>query len=140
MIPGSGIIRSGELNNRKRKFRNEEYLKFIRQLPCCVRHTRAVQIQAHHVALKGMSSNVNDYYAVPLSHDIHVSGSGHVTCEKLEELCNERLYDVVIFYLSMYLEYLAGRYDFDKDSECGFILLKRRIFNNGKIKESKDYQ
>jgi hypothetical protein len=116
------------MNSRKRKFRNEDYLKFIRQLPCCVRLTRAVQIHAHHVALKGMSSIVNDYYAVPLSHDIHISGSGHITCERLEGLVGERLYDVAIFYLSMYIEYLAGRYDLERDSECGFIILKRRCY------------
>jgi hypothetical protein len=119
------------MNSRKRKNRNEDYLKFIRRLPCCVRQTRAVAIDAHHVALKGMSSNTNDYYAVPLSHDLHVGGS-HVTIERLDSLLSENVYDVIVFYLSLYIDYLSGKYDLDRDSECGFIDLRGRFFG-GKI-------
>lgn len=111
---------------KSRNFKDKDYLKFIRSLPCCVRHTRDY-IDAHHVKLKGMGGgNVNDYYAVPLERELHTGGMSHISFTRLEELLGEDPKDIVIFYLALYIEFLNNNYDRDADEQACFIELKRK--------------
>lgn len=115
-----------DMNFKKRKFRNKKYLKFIRSLPCSITGLR-YRIDAHHVYVKGMGAgNVNDYYTVPLSNDKHIKTDGHINKQMLEDEIKEDPRDLIIFYLSMYVEKLEGKYDVDADDYAKFIELKRK--------------
>lgn len=114
-----------KMNIKNRKFKNEKYLNFIRSLPCAVYH-KLINIDAHHTDVIGMSRIRNDFYAIPLSHFLHVGNKGHITREKLEEYIGEDVRDLVIFYLSIYILYLQEEYDPRSDSMISFVNLKRK--------------
>ena len=112
--------------HKNRKFKNEDYLKFIRSLPCCVRHSKDC-IDAHHTDVKGMGGGfVNDFTAVPLERFLHTGQFSHISYEKLRSLIKEDPKELIIFYLSLYAEYLQGKYDLEADSYVNFIELKRK--------------
>ena len=69
----------------------------------------------------------NDHYMIPLSAEIHVSGAGHITEGKLGALMGEPVQDRIIFYLGLFFDYKAGRYDLDADECCNFVELRRRL-------------
>jgi hypothetical protein len=88
---------------------------------------RLSKVQAHHVAVIGMSSARNDYYVVPLSWEYHVGNIAHITEQKLINYCGgEDLRDLCLFYVSLYIEWKAGRYDIDADEVMNFVELRRR--------------
>ena len=115
------------LNTKNRSFINEDYLNFIRQLPCCIEGSMGVS--AHHTDVKGMGGITNDYYAIPLSPLHHIGNGGHITQPKLTDLIKENIAELVIFYLSLYIEYQAGRYDLEADKECNFYELRKKLKN-----------
>ncbi len=114
------------LNTKNRIFINEDYLNFIRRLPCAVNGLTGVN--PHHTATKGMGGITNDHYAIPLNPFVH-TGSGHITEKKLEELLKENIEQRVIFYLSLYIEYKAGEYDLEADECCNFFQLRKKLKN-----------
>ncbi len=111
------------LNTKNRKATNEEYLNFIRRLPCVV--TGKCGVQAHHTDVIGRQGIRNDYYAVPLNAQIHVGG-GHITEFELEHKAKETIGEMVIFYLSLYAEWKTGLYDLEADESCNFLTLRRK--------------
>ena len=113
------------LNPNNRIFENKDYLDFIRRLPCSI--TGMTGVQAHHAATKGMGGGTNDYYAVPLHNLQHIGPGGHITEQKLEAGVNERITERIIFYLSLYIEFLDSKYDLDADEECNFYQLRRKM-------------
>jgi len=113
------------LNRFNRIFKNENYLKFIRRLPCAV--LGKCGVHPHHVSPKGMSSITNDYYCIPLKPEIHVKGDGHITYEQLMDKIKEIPGERILFYLSLYIEYLEGKYDLEADEQASFIELKRKM-------------
>lgn len=113
------------MNNKNRKFENKQYIEFIHALPCVVSGKCGEGIHAHHVAPKGMGGIVNDYYALPLWHDIHVSGSGHISRQVLQDYIDEPLSELIIFHNSLYIEFISGRYSPDMDIETDFYTYKK---------------
>jgi hypothetical protein len=85
-----------------------------------------MKVHAHHSDPIGFSQVRNDYTALPLRFDIHVPDKGHIGYDELEQKAGEDLQDLVMFYMSIYIEYLEGKYDIEKDEECQFYELKRR--------------
>jgi hypothetical protein len=115
------------MNKRGRKNINEDYLNFIRCLPCAVSGKAGEDIHAHHVDVIGMSQVRNDYYAIPLSARFHVSGGNHITLNRLTNLIKENPLDRIIFYNSLYIDFMSGRYDIEADTSMNFITLKRKL-------------
>jgi hypothetical protein len=119
------------MNYKQRTVIDPEYLSFIHRLPCCV--TGKCGVHAHHVAVKGMSSVVNDRYAIPVSSDIHFDGISHVTIERLQRKIMEPIYELIIFYNALYSDYITGKYNLDGDETVSFVELRKRISGgNGK--------
>ena len=112
------------MNNKNRVFINEDYLNFIRRLPCSAKGITGVH--AHHAATKGMGSVRNDYYAIPLSWEPH-TGKGHITEARLTDYLKEGIEERVIFYLALFIEWKAGRYDLDADESCNFYELRKKL-------------
>lgn len=113
------------MNFKNRIFKSKNYIEFIHKLPCAVTGKNGEGIQAHHVAPKGMGGILNDYFAIPLWHDIHINNSGHITTDKLQSLIDEPVHEIVIFHLSLYVEHLIDKYDPEIDIETGFYEYKR---------------
>lgn len=84
-------------------FKDEKYLKYIRQLPCLVCSRPS---ESHHVWHSGGKKLSNDYLAVPLCNSHHTMGGdsyhrlGHDTFEKRHNL---DLKDEIINLLCDYL-------------------------------------
>jgi hypothetical protein len=112
------------LNTKNRVFKNPDYLKFIRRLPCAI--TDISGVQAHHAATKGMGGITNDYFAVPLTALKH-TGSGHITENQLADEMNEDIQQRIIFYLSLYIEWKFGSYDLEEDEENYFYQLRKKL-------------
>ena len=114
------------MNNKNRAAINEDYLSFIRRLPCAAKGKTVVHV--HHADPTGIGGNVrNDYYAVPLNWQDHVGKTAHMTDAKLSGLLGERVEDRVIFYLSLYIEHLEGKYDIEADECCQFYELRKKL-------------
>ena len=119
------------MNNKNRKFENNDYLDFVRQLPCGITGRAGDNIHPHHADVIGRQGIRNDYYTIPLIWNKHNSKGGHITRAKLADDLKEDPRDFIIFLLSLYIEYLQGRYDLDGDRACNFVEYRRRMI--GKI-------
>ena len=109
---------------KTRKFESKNYLEFIRRLPCHVTGKTGKEVSPHHVKLKGMGGVGNDYYAIPLSFDVH-GGYHHNGREAFETVAGEDIRDIAVFYMSMYIEWIEGRYNLDADESTSFMELRR---------------
>jgi hypothetical protein len=115
------------MNNRKRIFENKKYLDFIRSLPCAVSGKAVESVQAHHTAPTGRQAVQNDYYALPLEAFYHTPNGNHITASRLTGLIKENIEERIIFYMSLYIEYLEGRYDPEVDRDCNYMTLRRKL-------------
>ncbi len=114
------------MNLRPMAYQNEKYLAFIRKLPCAI-SGRCGRIHAHHVGGKGLgSSHRNDYTAVPLDYEYHV-GKGHITTDLLEHRTGLTAIELAFFYMCLYAEHIAGRYEPEDDMEMGYIVLRKKL-------------
>ena len=113
------------MNKRQRKFENPKYLNFLRKLPCPITGKALERNHPHHVAVRGRTCT-NDYFAITLDGLLH-TGNGHITLSKLTELLCEEPYEVIIFFLSLYIEYLEGNYDPDMDSSINFMDFRKKF-------------
>lgn len=115
------------INSKNRKFENENYLNFIRGLPCAITGRAGEDVHAHHADVIGRQGIRNDYYAIPLKYHKHMPNLGHITAGKLTAQLQEDPRDRAIFYLSMYIEKLEGRYDPDMDDSAQYLTLRRKL-------------
>ena len=121
----SAFLNGVNVNSRQRKFSNQKYLNFLRKLPCPVTGKALESNHAHHVAVRGHRA-VNDYFAITLDGFLH-TGKGHITEARLTEFLKESPYEIIIFYLSLYVEYLEGRYDPEMDMAINFLDFRRKF-------------
>ena len=114
------------MNRKQRKFINENYLEFIRSLPCAVKGKKEA-VHSHHCDVIGSEEIRNDYYAIPVCAEIHVPNGNHITRADLEVMLNENIKERIIFYLSLYIEYLEGKYDPEIDETHSFLELRKML-------------
>ena len=71
-------------------------------------------------------NSFNDYMALPLAYNKHVSSRGHITFNQLEEQLSEDPKELIMFCLGLYIKYVKGEYDIDADRENGFMEFRRK--------------
>lgn len=74
---------------KKKPARNDEYLEYIRSLPCCVCVT-GTPVEPHHMEGGGVGQKGSDYSCIPLCtqhhRELHDVGVDHFQCDKVLNL------------------------------------------------------
>ena len=88
--------------------KNDEYLDFIRSMPCCVTGVMG-SVVAHHVrslGSAGIGVKPTDYLAVPLVAEIHMKLHNVGEAEFWEDICDPR--DIIIACIVEWLTMKGG--------------------------------
>ena len=95
-------------------------------MPCAITGKAGDNIHPHHADVIGRQQIQNDYYAIPLIYYKHTGNSGHITLNKLERETGEDPRDLAMFYMSMYIEQLEGRYNSEMDQSTNHLTFRRK--------------
>jgi len=86
--------------------RDDNYLTFVRTLPCIVDSCTVKPIHAHHVERGGMGIKGSDYSVVALCHEHHTSGSDAIHNLGVSEFEKTHAIDLVVEQLYTIRQYV----------------------------------